>query len=125
MGAVLLLLSFACGPAAPVVEPTPTTEPDAAHTPEPKPVDALVARRQDTALRVCDALENTLLVSEPAFLSGAVEFARSEGLRKSELLEAMARNCPGPFNALRYETGPNGRVRDIALTQWLGGDQAA
>ena len=66
-------------------------------------MDALEARRWDAALRVCDALENTLLVSEPAFFLGALQFAQGEGMRKSELAEAMERECPGAFGALRYE----------------------
>lgn len=85
------------------IEPTPTAEPVLADTPRPEPVDALEARRQDAALRVCDALENTLLVSEPAFFFGALQFAREEGMRKSDLTEAMERECPGPFRVLRYE----------------------
>ena len=84
-------------------QPTPTVEPRPQATPEPTPLDALEARRWDAALRVCDALENTLLVGEPAFFLGALQFAREEGMRESELAKAMQRECPGPFGALRYE----------------------
>ena len=106
-----MLLLGACGadkPAAqptptPQPQPTPTAEPRPEPTPEPTPLDALEARRWDAALRVCDALENTLLVSEPAFFLGALQFAQEEGMRKSELAEAMQRECPGAFGALRYE----------------------
>ncbi len=107
----LALLLSACGASetevqptpTPQPQPTPTTESRPEATPEPTPVDALEARRWDAALRVCDALENTLLVSEPAFFLGALQFARDEGMRKSELSEAMQRECPGVFGVLRYE----------------------
>ena len=107
----MVLLLSACGeskpdtPPAPTPEPqpTPTAEPQPQATPQPTPLDALEARRWDAALRVCDALENTLLVGEPAFFLGALQFAREEGMRQSELAEAMQRECPGPFGALRYE----------------------
>ena len=108
---VLALLYGACGasntaaPLSPTAEPqpTPTAQPLPQVTPEPTPFDALEARHQDAALRVCDALENTLLVGEPAFFLGALQFAREESLRKSELLDAMERECPGPLGVLRYE----------------------
>lgn len=108
---MLALLWAACGVTETDVQPTPTTppqptptaEPRPEATPEPTPVDALEARRWDAALRVCDALENTLLVSEPAFFLGALQFARDEGMPRSELSEAMQRECPGAFRALRYE----------------------
>lgn len=107
----LALVLSACGAGetdvqptpTPQPQPTPTAEPRPEVTPEPTPVDALEARRWDAALRVCDALENTLLVSEPAFFLGALQFARDEGMPKSELSEAMQRECPGAFRALRYE----------------------
>lgn len=86
-----------------VSPPTPTAEPSPEVTPEPTPLDALEARRWDAALRVCDALENTLLVGEPAFFVGALQYAQEEGMREAELAEAMQRECPGPFGALRYE----------------------
>ena len=108
---VLVVLLGACeagkpdAQPTPTVEPqpTPTTEPIQEVTPEPTPLDALEARRWDAALRVCDALENTLLVGEPAFFLGALQFAQNEGMRQLELAEAMQRECPGPFGALRYE----------------------
>lgn len=100
---LLVLLCFACDPTDTTIEATPTAKPQPQATPEPTPLDALEARRWDAALRVCDALENTLLVSEPAFFLGALQFARDEGMRKSELAEAMQRECPGAFGALRYE----------------------
>ena len=108
---VLALLWAACGAGETDIQPTPTPEPQPTPTaesrpeaaPEPTPLDALEARRWDAALRVCDALENTLLVSEPAFFLGALQFAQGEGMRKSELAEAMERECPGAFGALRYE----------------------
>lgn len=106
-----MLLLAACGADKPDAQPTPTpefqptltAEPPPEATPEPTPLDALEARRWDAALRVCDALENTLLVGEPAFFLGALQFAQNEGMRQSELSEAMQRECPGPFGALRYE----------------------
>ena len=106
-----MVLLAACGADKPDAQPTPTpefqptltAEPPPDVTPEPTPLDALEARRWDAALRVCDALENTLLVGEPAFFLGALQFAQQEGMRKSELAEAMQRECPGPFGALRYE----------------------
>ncbi len=111
LSVVLALLWSACGATdsdvqpTPVAEPqlTPTVEPRPEDTPEPTPFDALEARHQDAALRVCDALENTLLVGEPAFFLGALQFAGEEGMRKSELLDAMERECPGPLGVLRYE----------------------
>lgn len=111
LGVSLVLLQSACGESQtdlrptppPQPQPTPTAEAQPDATPEPTPVDALEARHWDAALRVCDALENTLLVSEPAFFLGALQFAREEGMRKSELSEAMQRKCPGAFGALRYE----------------------
>ena len=111
LGVSLVLLQSACGESQtdlrptppPQPQPTPTAESQPDATPEPTPVDALEARHWDAALRVCDALENTLLVSEPAFFLGALQFAREEGMRKSELSEAMQRECPGAFGALRYE----------------------
>ena len=111
LGVVLVLLFGACGPSSteaastPTADPkpTPTAEPRPEDTPEPTPFDALEARHQDAALRVCDALENTLLVGEPAFFLGALQFAGEEGMRKSELLDAMERECPGPLGVLRYE----------------------
>ena len=103
LGAVLVLLCCACGPSEPVVEPTPTAESRLADDRANEPVDALQARREDAALRVCDALENTLLVEEPAFFLGALRFAEAEGVRRSELMEAMQRACPGPLATLRHE----------------------
>lgn len=111
LGVVLVLLLGACEAGKPDTQPTPTpelqptltAEPQPEATPAPTPLDALEARRWDAALRVCDALENTLLVGEPAFFLGALQFAQDEGMRKSELAEAMQRECPGPFGALRYE----------------------
>jgi len=111
LGAILVVLLGACGAGKPdaqptptvAPQPTPTAEPQPEATPEPTPLDALEARHWDAALRVCDALENTLLVGEPAFFLGALQFAQGEGMRKSELAEAMQRECPGPFGALRYE----------------------
>ena len=111
LGVSLVLLQSACGASetdlqptpTPQPQPTPTAEPRPEVTPEPTPLDALEARRWDAALRVCDALENTLLVSEPAFFLGALQFASDEGMRKAELAEAMQRECPGAFGVLRYE----------------------
>ncbi|MCY3749536.1 MAG: hypothetical protein OXG64_09590 [Chloroflexi bacterium] len=111
LGLVMVLLLSTCGESKPDAQPTPTPEPRPTLTAEPQPkvtleptpLDALEARRWDAALRVCDALENTLLVGEPAFFLGALQFAQEEGMRKSELAEAMQRECPGPFGTLRYE----------------------
>ena len=101
--AAVLLLCFACAPSETPANPTPTPQAQRTSSPEQEPADALTVRRQDAALRVCDALENTLLVGEPAFLLGALQFAQEEGIRKSELLEAMDRECPGPLRVLHYE----------------------
>lgn len=103
LGVCLVVLLSACEAGKTDAQPTPTAQPRPQATPEPTPLDALEARRWDAALRVCDALENTLLVGEPAFFLGALQFAQEEGMRRSELAEAMQRECPGPFGALRYE----------------------
>ena len=101
--AVLLLMHAACGTPDTTAHPTPTAESRLADIREEEPVDALLARRQDATLRVCDALENTLLFGDPAFFLGALRFAEEEGVRRSELLDAMQRECPGPLRVLRYE----------------------
>ena len=103
------MLCCACGSSDAATEPTPTAEPTttaesrSADLREQPPVDALLARRQDATLRVCDALENTLLADEPAFFLGALRFAEQEGVRGSELLDAMQRACPGPLRVLRQQ----------------------
>ena len=104
-----MLLCCACGSSdaatepTPTAGPTPTAESRPADLREQQPVDALLARRQDATLRVCDALENTLLADEPAFFLGALRFAEQEAVRGSELLEAMQRECPGPLRVLRQQ----------------------
>ena len=101
--AMLLLMHAACGTSDTTAHPTPTAGPRLANVRDEEPIDALLARRQDAALRVCDALENTLLFGDPAFFLGALRFAEEEGVRRSDLMEAMERACPGPLRVLRYE----------------------